>query len=119
MNVETLRERMDGRLGGVRAAIKAQAGTFHPAPDMEHYIDTPDGPINFETLYRLTPKNMETSDFERRVSIMYNGDGEQLERMLDHWDDKEYSDFLIDEVEDTGHVLDYDLRECDMWEPED
>ena len=53
---------------------------------------------------------------ERRVSILYNGDGEQRRRMLDHWGDPDYMYDLVSEVEDSGHALSYDLFRCEDWD---
>lgn len=52
----------------------------------------------------------------RRVSILYNGNGEQRHRMLDHWGDPDYMYDLVSEVEDSGHALSYDLFRCEDWD---
>lgn len=104
---------VDTRLGGVRAAIRGAAADFRPDLDAVYYASTPDGDINLRDLLALAPKGMDAADFERRVSIMYNGDDGQRARMLANWHDPDYMYDLVDEVEDTGYVLDYDLRWCD------
>lgn len=113
-----LAREIDARLGHVRAAIRQGDRTFRPDPGETCYARTPDGDINLNDLAGLAPEGMDRGDFERRVSIMYNGDAEQLERMLDHWDDKRCMHDLVDEVETWGE-LDYDLFLCEDWEGRD
>lgn len=110
-----LAREIDARLNHVRAAIRNAGRTFRPDPGETCYARTPDGDINLADLAGLAPEGMGAADFERRVSIMYNGDEEQRRDMLDHWDDGDYSDYLVDEVEDTGQALDYDLAFCEDW----
>lgn len=109
-------ERVDGLLGGVRAAIRRADGAFRPDTKATLYVGTDDGCINLADLLALTPAGMDPGDFERRVSILYNGDGEQRRRMLDHWDDPDYMYDLVCEVEDSGHALSYDLFFCEDWD---
>ena len=98
--------RIDILLGGVRAAIRKADEAFRPDPDAALYVGTDDGRINLA----------DPGDFERRVSILYNGDGEQRRRMLDHWGDPDYMYDLVSEVEDSGHALSYDLFRCEDWD---
>ena len=109
-------QRIDILLGGVRAAIRKADGAFRPDPKATLYVGTDDGRINLADLLALTPADMDPGDFERRVSILYNGDGEQRRRMLDHWDDLDYMYDLVCEVEDSGHALSYDLFRCEDWD---
>ncbi len=94
--------RIDILLGGVRAAIRRADEAFRPDPDAALYVGTDDGRINLADLLALAPAGMDPGDFERRVSTLYNGDGEQRRRMLDHWDDPDYMYDLVCEVEDSG-----------------
>lgn len=62
-----------------------------PDPDAALYVaNRRCGEINLADLLAPAPTGMDPGDFERRVSILYNGDGEQRRRMLDHWDDPDY-----------------------------
>lgn len=108
--------RIDILLGGVHAAIRKADEAFRPDPDAALYVGTDDGRINLADLLALAPTGMDPGDFERRVSILYNGDGEQRRRMLDHWGDPDYMYDLVSEVEDSGHALSYDLFRCEDWD---